>query len=64
MLTALLYVLIIALIAAVLFLASSAVFGRGEELAPLPAGTTATMLPESRWHRSPRMGWARRSGTG
>lgn len=46
MLTALLYVLIIALIAAVLFLAASAVFGRGEELAPLPKGTTATMLPD------------------
>ena len=46
MLTALLYVLIIALIAAVLFLAASAVFGRGEELAPLARGTTATMLPD------------------
>jgi DivIVA domain-containing protein len=45
MLTMLLYVLIVALVAAVLFVAASAVFGRSEELGPLPRGTTATVLP-------------------
>lgn len=45
MLTMLLYVLIIGLVAAVLFLVSSAVFGRSEELPPLPPGTTPTVLP-------------------
>lgn len=45
MLTLLLYVLIVGLVAAVLFLAAGAVFGRGEELGPLPEGTTATVLP-------------------
>ncbi|MBJ8340926.1 DivIVA domain-containing protein [Antrihabitans sp. YC3-6] len=47
MLTMLLYVLIIAVVGAVLFLAASTVFGRSEELAPIPSGTTATVLPES-----------------
>ncbi|SNS88785.1 DivIVA domain-containing protein [Rhodococcoides kyotonense] len=45
MLTLLLYVVIIAVIAALLFFVASAVFGRGEELEPLPEGTTATVLP-------------------
>ncbi len=45
MLTLLLYVLIVGLVAAVLFLLASAVFGRAEELGPLPEGTTATVLP-------------------
>ena len=45
MLTLLLYVLIVALVAALLFLVASAVFGRGEELGPLPEGTTVTVLP-------------------
>ncbi|APE36675.1 cell division protein DivIVA [Nocardia mangyaensis] len=45
MLTLLLYVLIVGLVAAVLFLVASAVFGRSEELGPLPEGTTATVLP-------------------
>lgn len=45
MLTMLLYVLIVALVAGVLFLVSSVVFGRNEELGPLPRGTTATVLP-------------------
>jgi DivIVA domain-containing protein len=45
MLTMLLYVLIVALVATVLFLVASVVFGRSEELAPLPEGTTATVLP-------------------
>ena len=45
MLTLLLYMLIVALVAALLFLVASAVFGRGEQLGPLPEGTTATVLP-------------------
>ncbi|WP_372465760.1 DivIVA domain-containing protein [Nocardia spumae] len=45
MLTLLLYVLIVGLVAALLFLVASAVFGRGEELGPLPEGTTVTVLP-------------------
>ena len=45
MLTVLLYVLVMAGVAAVLFFVASAVFGRGETLAPLPPGTTVTVLP-------------------
>ncbi|MQY28594.1 DivIVA domain-containing protein [Nocardia aurantia] len=45
MLTLLLYVLIVGLVAGLLFLVASVVFGRGEELGPLPEGTTATVLP-------------------
>lgn len=45
MLTLLLYVLIVSLVATLLFLLASAVFGRSEELGPLPEGTTATVLP-------------------
>nr|WP_246023579.1 DivIVA domain-containing protein [Nocardia yunnanensis] len=45
MLTMLLYVLIVGLVAALLFLVASAVFGRSEELGPLPEGTTVTVLP-------------------
>ncbi|WP_068271567.1 DivIVA domain-containing protein [Aldersonia kunmingensis] len=45
MLTMLLYVLVVAVIAAILFVVASAVFGRSEELGPLPRGTTATVLP-------------------
>ncbi|WP_420094781.1 DivIVA domain-containing protein [Nocardia asteroides] len=45
MLTLLLYVLIVGLVAAVLFLLAGAVFGRAEELGPLPERTTATVLP-------------------
>lgn len=41
----LLYVLIVGLVAALLFLVASAVFGRAEELGPLPEGTTETVLP-------------------
>ncbi|MFD4179535.1 DivIVA domain-containing protein [Rhodococcus sp. NPDC058514] len=47
MFTVLLYLLIMALVGGLLFLVASAVFGRGEEMAPLPPGTTATMLPAS-----------------
>ncbi len=45
MLTLLLYVLIVGLVAALLFLVASAIFGRSEELGPLPEGTTVTVLP-------------------
>lgn len=45
MLTLLLYVLIVGLVAALLFLVVSALFGRSEELGPLPENTTATVLP-------------------
>lgn len=41
----LLYVLAVGLVATILFLLASVVFGRGEELAALPEGTTATALP-------------------
>lgn len=43
----LLYVLIVGLVAALLFLVASAIFGRSEELGPLPEGTTVTVLPAS-----------------
>lgn len=45
MLTVLLYVLVVAFVGAALFFAASAVFGRGEALAPIAPGTTATVLP-------------------
>ncbi|MGV0154338.1 DivIVA domain-containing protein [Rhodococcus sp. GB-02] len=45
MMTILLYLIVMALVGAMLFLAASAVFGRSEELPPLPPGTTATVLP-------------------
>ncbi|TSE01916.1 DivIVA domain-containing protein [Skermania sp. ID1734] len=45
MLTILMYVVIVGLVATVLFLVASAVFGRSEELPPLPPGTTPTVLP-------------------
>lgn len=45
MLTLLLYVVVITVVAGLLFLCASLVFGRGESLEPLPEGTTATILP-------------------
>ncbi|QBJ97784.1 DivIVA domain-containing protein [Rhodococcus sp. ABRD24] len=45
MLTVLLYLLIMVLVGGLLFFVASTVFGRGEELPRLPAGTTATVLP-------------------
>lgn len=45
MMTILLYLIVMALVGAMIFLAASAVFGRSEELPPLPPGTTATVLP-------------------
>lgn len=47
MLTVLLYVVVVGVVGAVLFFVASAVFGRGETLAPLPPGTTMTVLPAS-----------------
>ncbi|RFD26797.1 cell division protein DivIVA [Mycobacterium uberis] len=41
----LLYLVMLVLVAIVLFCAASFLFGRGEQLPPLPRGTTATMLP-------------------
>lgn len=45
--TALIYLLAVLAVAAVFFMVASAVFGRGEELAPVPPGATPTWLPES-----------------
>jgi DivIVA domain-containing protein len=43
--TALIYLVVMVLVAAVVYLIASAVFGRGEELAPLPPGASPTRLP-------------------
>ncbi|MEI7915674.1 MAG: DivIVA domain-containing protein [Mycobacteriaceae bacterium] len=43
----LLYLVVLILVAAVLFGIASLVFGRGEQLPPLPPDTTATELPAS-----------------
>lgn len=43
----LLYLVVLILIAVVLFGVASVVFGRGEQLPPLPRSTTATVLPAS-----------------
>lgn len=43
--TALIYLLVMLLVAAVVFLIASMVFGRGEELEPLPPGASPTRLP-------------------
>ncbi len=43
--TALIYLIVVAAVAAVLFGVVAAVFGRGEELAPLAPGATPTRLP-------------------
>ncbi len=45
MTTVLLYLVVMAVVAGVVFLAASLVFGRGEELAPLPPGASPTRLP-------------------
>lgn len=42
---ALVYVFVVLAVAAVVYLLSSLVFGRGEQLAPLPPGATPTRLP-------------------
>ncbi len=43
----LLYLVVLVLISIVLFGVASMLFGRGEQLPPLPRGTTATVLPAS-----------------
>lgn len=43
--SALIYIVVMALVAAVVFLLAALVFGRGEELAPLPPGASPTRLP-------------------
>lgn len=43
--TALIYLLVVLAVAGVVFLVAATVFGRGEELAPLPPGATPTRLP-------------------
>jgi DivIVA domain-containing protein len=43
----LLYLVVLVLIAVVLFVLGSVLFGRGEPLPPLPRDTTATVLPAS-----------------
>ncbi|CAL9632732.1 hypothetical protein SUDANB95_06099 [Actinosynnema sp. ALI-1.44] len=45
MTSALIYLLVMVLVAAVVFLLASLLFGRGEELAPLPPGASPTRLP-------------------
>jgi DivIVA domain-containing protein len=45
--TALIYLVVMMLVAAVVFLLSSVVFGRGEELPALPPGASPTRLPSS-----------------
>ncbi|MDQ3404656.1 MAG: DivIVA domain-containing protein [Actinomycetota bacterium] len=45
MTTALVYLVVMVLVAAVVFLLASVVFGRGEELPPLPPGASPTRLP-------------------
>ncbi|HEU5472112.1 MAG TPA: DivIVA domain-containing protein [Actinophytocola sp.] len=47
MTTALIYLVVMVLVAAVVFLLASVLFGRGEELPPLPPGASPTRLPES-----------------
>ena len=47
MTTALTYLVVMVLVAAVVFLLASVVFGRGEELPGLPPGASPTRLPES-----------------
>ena len=43
----LLYLVVLVLVAIVLFGVASLLFGRGEQLPPLPPGTTPTVLPAS-----------------
>jgi len=43
--TALIYLIVMMLVAGAVFLIASLVFGRGEELAPLPPGASPTRLP-------------------
>lgn len=47
MATALIYVLVLLAVAAAIFVGASALFGRGEELAPIPRGASPTWLPDT-----------------
>lgn len=47
MTTALIYLVVMMLVAAVVFLLASVVFGRGEELPALPPGASPTRLPSA-----------------
>lgn len=47
MTTALIYLVVMVLVAAVVFLLASILFGRGEELPALPQGASPTRLPET-----------------
>ncbi|MBP2320763.1 DivIVA domain-containing protein [Kibdelosporangium banguiense] len=47
MTTALFYLVVMVFVAAVVFLLASVLFGRGEELPPLPPGASPTRLPAS-----------------
>jgi DivIVA domain-containing protein len=44
--TALIYLVVLLVVAALFFAGASAVFGRGEELAAIPPGATPTWLPD------------------
>lgn len=48
MVTALIYLLVLLLVAVVVYLLAVFVFGRGEQLAPLPPGSSPTRLPAGR----------------
>lgn len=50
MTTVLIYLLVMALVATVVYLLAAVVFGRGEELAPLPPGASPTRLPAGEVH--------------
>ncbi|MBB5153414.1 DivIVA domain-containing protein [Saccharopolyspora phatthalungensis] len=45
MASALIYLFVVLAVAAVIYLLASLVFGRGEQLGPLPPGSTPTRLP-------------------
>lgn len=47
MASALIYLVVVLAVAAIVYLLASLVFGRGEELEPLPPGSTPTRLPTS-----------------
>ncbi|WP_064743101.1 DivIVA domain-containing protein [Pseudonocardia spinosispora] len=44
--TALIYLVVLLVVAAAFFAGAAAVFGRGEELAPIPPGASPTWLPD------------------
>jgi DivIVA domain-containing protein len=45
--TALIYLVVLVVVAALFFVGASAVFGSGEQLAPVPTGATPTWLPDA-----------------